>query len=349
MKEDLDINHFIKLLVESKNIVFGIIATAVLVSIIYSLTATNYYKAHAYILPPQTKYIQPLNVVDSDGDLLSQEVPLKPNDIYTSFIRNIQSRKFQREYFFDNAVKLFDEPNKDLSFENNFHKNLSFELSSKTTSRDIRSQSFLTISYIDTDPQRAASILNEYIDIVNRKTAEDFAEGVNQLISTTRNSLIAEIDGKRLLAKKITQDRIKRLEEAFSIAKKLNIVDRVADTTNSQNVVLSGDKNISSDTPLYLYGTKSLRAEIDVLTSRESFEAFIPGLRALEQKAEGLKNIGVNSFDIKSAQIDQPANPPTMRFTPKRKIIVLMGGIIGVFISFIYLLYLMIVRREDYK
>jgi chain length determinant protein (polysaccharide antigen chain regulator) len=349
MKEDLDINHFIELLIESKNIVLSIIASAIVFSIIYSLSATNYYKAYAYILPPQTKYVQPLNIVDSDGDLLSQETPIKPDDIYNSFIRNVQSRKFQREYFFDNAVKLFDELDKDLSFENNFHKNLSFELSSKTTSRDIRSQSFLTLTFIDTDPQRAASILNEYIDMVNQKTAEDFTEGVNQLIRTTRNSLIAEIDGKRLLAKRITQDRIKRLEEAFSIAKKLNIVDRVTDSTNSQNVVLSGDKNISSDTPLYLYGTKSLRAEIDVLTNRESFEAFIPGLRALEQKAEGLKNIVVNSFDVKSAQIDQPANPPTMRFTPKRKIIVLMGGIIGVFISFLYLLYLMIVRREQNK
>ena len=185
--------------------------------------------------------------------------------------------------------------------------------------------------------------------MVNQKTAEECTEGANQLIRTTRHSLIAESDGKRLLAKRITQDRIKRLEEAFSIAKKLNIVDSVTDSTNSQNVVLSGDKNISSDTPLYLYGTKSLRAEIDVLTNRESFEAFIPGLRALEQKAQGLKNIVVNSFDVKSAQIDQPANPPTMRVTPKRKIIVLMGGIIDVFISFLYLLYLMIVRREHNK
>ena len=349
MKEDIDINYFIKLFLEQKKIIFIIIAAAVTISVIYALTATNYYKAYAYILPPQTKYIQALNVVDSDGDLISQEKPLKPVDIYNSFIRNVQSRKFQREYFFDNAVKLFDEPDKDLSFENNFHKNLSFELSSKTTSRDIRSQSFLTITYIHTDPQRAASILNEYIDMVNRKTGEDFTEGVNQLIRTSRNSLIAEIDGKRLLAKKITQDRIKRLEEAFSIAKKLNIVDRVTDSTHSQNVILSGDKNISSDTPLYLYGTKSLRAEIDVLNSRETFEAFIPGLRALEQKAEGLKNIRVNSFDVKSAQIDQPANPPTIRFTPKRKIIVLMGAILGIFISFLYLLSLMIVRREENK
>ena len=346
MKENIDLNDFIKLLLEQKKVIFKIIITAIIISVIYALSATKYYKAYAYILPPQAKYIEPLNVVDVDGDLISQEpTPLNPNDIYTAFIRNVQSRKFQREYFFNNIANLFDEPDQDESFENNFHKNLNFELSAKTTSRDIRSQSFLTITYIHTDPLEAASILNGYIDMADKKTSKNFTDGINQSINNTRNSLITEIDGKRFLAKRITQDRIKRLEEAYVIAQKLGIQDRV-DMTNSQNIIISDDKNIMTESQLYLYGTKSLRAEIDVLARRDSFDAFIPNLRSLEQKAEGLKNISVNSSDVRSAEIDQAANPPLHRFTPKRKIIVLMGGMIGGLISFIYLLYLMVIRRE---
>ena len=102
MKEDIDLNYFIKLFLEKKKIIFTIIAAATTISIIYALTATKYYKSYAYILPPQTKYIQALNVVDVDGDLISQETsPLKPVDIYTAFVMNIQSRKYQREYFFN--------------------------------------------------------------------------------------------------------------------------------------------------------------------------------------------------------------------------------------------------------
>jgi len=346
MKENIDLNHFIKLLLEQKKVIFSIIIAAIIISVIYALSATKHYKAYAYILPPQTKYIQPLNVVDVDGDLISQKpVPLEPGDIYTAFIRNVQSRKFQREYFFNNVVNLFDEPDKDKSFENNFHKKLSFELSAKTTSRDIRSQSFLTITYIHTDRIEVASILNGYINMANKKTSKNFTDGINQSINNTRNSLITEIDGKKLLAKKITQDRIKKLEEAYVIAQKLGIQDRV-DMANSQSIILSDNKDIMSETMFYLYGTKALRAEIDVLTSRDSFDAFIPGLRYLEQKAEGLKNISVNSSNVRSAEIDQAANPPLQRFSPKRKVIVLMGTIVGGFISFLYLLYLMVIRRE---
>ena len=67
MKEDIDINYFIKLFLEQKKIIFIIVAAAVTISVIYALTATKYYKAYAYILPPQTKYVQALNVVDADG------------------------------------------------------------------------------------------------------------------------------------------------------------------------------------------------------------------------------------------------------------------------------------------
>ena len=346
MKENIDINYFIQLLLAEKKTILSIISAAILISVVYALTATKYYKAHIYILPPQVKYIQPLNVIDVDGDLISGRA-VEPSDIYKDFIMKVQSRKIQREYFFNHVIDLFDESDKEKSFENNFHRNLNFELSAQTTSRDIRSQSFLTVTYIHTNPQEAASILNSYISTVNKKTAKDLTEGVNKLIQNTRNSLIAEIDGRRLLAKKLTEDRIKRLEEAFTIAQNLGIKNRTLDVTNSQNVILSDGKNIQSDAPLYLYGTKSLRAEIDVLRTRNSFDAFIPGLRSLEQKAEGLKNIQVNEFDVRTAEIDQPAHPPAMRFAPKRKLIVLMGTIVGIFISFVYLLSLMIIRRED--
>lgn len=347
MQQDLDINYFIKTLVENIRTILAIIVLSVLLSIAYALTATKYYKAYIHILPPQDKYIQALNIVDANGDLIgNRTLPYIPTDIYTAFVRNVQSRKFQREYFFNEVSHLFDEADRDKSFEDNFHNALYYTLSAKTTSRDIRYQSFLTITYIHTNPQQAATILNKYIDMVDKKTSQQFTDGVNQLIDNAKVGLMAEIQARRLLAEQVTQDRIRRLEEAYTIADKLGIESRVNDIANSQNVILSQDNQVASDTPLYLYGTKSLRAEIDVLSNRESYDAFIPGLRELEQKAEGYKKISLSPNDVRAIQIDQPAYPPNVRFSPKRKVIVLMGGLLGGFTSFLYLLYLMIVRRS---
>ena len=167
---------------------------------------------------------------------------------------NIQSRKFQREYFFSNNINQFyNDSDLERSFEKNFHKNLSFELSAKTTSRDIRSQSFLTVSFISTDPNKAAEILNNYIEMANQKTTESIVDSVNKLILNTRSSIIAEIDGRRNLAKKITQDRIKRLEEAYLIANELGITERVSDINNSQNVILSDTKSVNAIATLFIW------------------------------------------------------------------------------------------------
>jgi len=349
MDKELDFNNFIENLLKNKNKLLFIMIASILSSIIYALSATEYYKAYAYILPPQPKHIQPLNVVDADGDLISQDsTAIKPVDVYNDFIMNIQSRNFQKEFFLKNNInKYYDEDDTDKSFENNFHKNLSFKLSAQTTSRDIRSQSFLTVTFINSDPQLAASIINDYINMANKKTSENLVDSVNQLIRNTRNSIIAEIEGRRNLAKKITQDRIKQLEEAFMIAKDLGIVEREQDKNNSQNVILSESKSVSSQTPLYLYGTRSITAEIEVLKKRHIFDPFIPGLRSLEQKAEGLKNISVKYSEVKSAQIDQPATTPKIRFTPKRKLIVLMGIMFGLIISFLYLISLSFINRRN--
>ena len=350
MTEELNITNFIENISKKRKPLIFIIATSIIISIIYSLVATEYYKAHAYVLPPESRYIQPLNVVDVDGDLISKDgEAIKPADVYNNFIMNIQSRKLQREFFFSNNIhKNYSESDLEKSFEKNFYKNLSFELSAKTISRDIRSQSFLTVSFVSEDPELAAEILNNYIKMANKKTTESIVDSVNKLILNTRASIIAEIDGRRNLAKKITQDRIKRLEEAYMIASQLNISERVSDTNNSQNVILSDDtKNLSTQSPLYLYGTKSLRAEIDILKKRNSFDPFIPGLRSLEQKAEGLNNLSVNISDVNSAQIDQPATTPKIRFAPKRKLIVLMGTFLGLLICFIYLISLSFIQRTN--
>ena len=347
MTQEINIDSFLQNISKKRKTLLLIMIASIAVSVIYSFTATEYYKVSAYVLPPESRHIQPLNVVDVDGDLISKDgEAIKPVDVYNNFIMNIQSRKLQREYFFSNSINQFyDDSDLERSFEKNFHKNLLFELSAKTTSRDIRSQSFLTISFISTDPNRAADILNNYIKMANKKTTESIVDSVNKLILNTRSSIIAEIDGRRNLARKVTQDRIKRLEEAYLIADQLGITERQSDVNNSQNVILSDTKSLSTQSPLYLFGTKSLMAEIDILKQRKSFDPFIPGLRSLEQKAEGLNNLSVNISDVNSAQIDQSATKPKSRFAPKRKLIVLIGTFLGLLICFLYLISESFIRR----
>ena len=346
MSEEINLSSIFDRIIQKKSILIGIIAASFILSVIYAFHKEETYKAQAYLIPPESRYTQPLNVFLDDGYRLSRE-EITPSTVYRVFMLNLQSRKYQRKYFFDNNLhQYFDENDLEKSFTNNFYKNLSFVLESKITSRDFREQQFLTVSFIHTNPKQAASWLNDYIKMVSNSTSKDFVDGINILIKNTKKTFESEIISKKNLERKITKDRIVQLEEALIIARELGINDREPGISNQQSVILSEDESIHSKNPIYLYGTKALNAEIKALQKRKNTDSFISGLRQLEQKAKSLETITVEVSDVRSAQLDQAATVPQVRHAPKRKLIVFLGTFLGGFIAFVYLISSFIFSRQ---
>ncbi len=346
MNEEINLSSIFDRIIQKRSILLGIIAASFILSIIYAFNKEETYKAQAYLIPPESRFTQPLNVFLDDGYRLSRE-EITPSTIYRVFMLNIQSRKYQRKYFFDNNLyQYFDEEDLDKSFTDNFYKNLNFILESKITSRDFREQQFLTVSFIHTDAEQAALWLNDYIKMVSDITSKDFVDGINILIKNTKKTFESEIISKKNLERKITKDRIVQLEEALIIAKELGIHDREPGISNQQSVILSEDESMHSKNPIYLYGTKALSAEIRALQNRKNTDSFISGLRQLEQKVKSLETITVNVNDVKSSQLDQAASTPQIRHAPKRKLIVFLGTFMGGFAAFIYLILSFIFVRQ---
>ena len=346
MNDEINITSIINKIIDNKKAMIFIVLGSMLISVIIALSQTETFKASAHLIPPENKYTQSLNVFLDDGYRLSRE-EISPTIVYRTFVLNLQSRKYQRKYFFDNKLyDYFDENNHDKSFEKNFHDQMSFKIESKIVSRDYREEQFLTVSFIHTDPQQAATWLNDYIDMVNEITSQDYVDGINILISNTRNTISSEISGKKNLSEQVTEDRIVQLEEALQIALDLGITDRSNNLSNQQNVILGDDESLQSKNPLYLYGSEALSAEINALKKRTNKDSFIRGLRQLEQKAKSLDSIKVHVKDVNTAQLDQKAIAPQNRYAPKRKIIVLLGLIFGSFIAFLYIVFSFFITRK---
>ena len=347
--EDHSINNFFDIVIEKKKIIASIILISLFISLFYALTATPLYKTSIYIIPPQEKDINALNIKEKDGPaFLTTDGQIKSQDVYNMFMVNAQSRKYQRDYFFKNNLsKQFTNENPEDAFEE-FHKGLSFILDSKVLSRDVREEKFLTVSFIHTDSAQAAMILNSYIDTVIKKTSNELVNGANKLISNKRDSIQGEVDAKIKLARRITQDKIVQLEEALKIAERLNIVEMQINATNQQSVIMTDD-NLLNNNPLYLYGSKALKVEIETLSERISEDSFVPGLRSLQQQVDALDLIKVNPNAVKAAQVDQKALPTSVRHSPKRKLIVFLGLIFGIFLSLVYIFFISIFHQKDRK
>tara|TARA_B100000427_G_scaffold159773_1_gene132793 strand:- start:122 stop:1171 length:1050 start_codon:yes stop_codon:yes gene_type:complete len=349
MNTELDLKNFIQACIDKRKTILGIVASFFIFSIIYSLLLTENYKTYAYIIPPLEKDVQALKLSSSVlGQLDSAANPWTQKRVYDTYVRNIQSRKLQREYFFNNKLyKYFDNTNIEDSFEKNFHQQLFFKIESKTASKELREQYFLSISFIHTDPQLAAKWLNEYIKMVNEQTSSDLVDAVNRTLFNTKNMLEGKIIAKRKLAKKLTLDRIEQLNEALVLAKELGINEKQDYTSNLQSVIVGEESTAVTQAPLYFLGTKILQAEIQSLQNRESEDPFIPGLRILEEHIGTLEHSKLVYGDVKAAEIDQPATAPTVRNSPKRKLIVFVITFLGFLLSFLYILITNFFRTKE--
>ncbi len=337
-------NIFASIRDEIKPIII-IILVNIIIATAYALNATEVYTAKAYVLPPENKYIQALNLSASEVGNTKQDYTVR--EVYPLVINNLQSRKYQRKFFFDNNInELFLNDNIEESFEKNFHDQIGLNLQSKVSQIRNRSQDFLTVTFNSDEPEKAATILNDYIDMVLTDTAGELARSVNTTITKRINSYEASIDAKKNLAKNIKLDNIARLKEALSIATELNINEIQITSDNTTVVNMDDERTIDKNNKLYLYGTNALKAEIISLESRLSEDPFTIGLRTLEQKIEILKNIKIDKNSIKPATIDQRAIPPSVRSEPKRKLIVMLGTAFGVLLAFLYLVTKLFIFRK---
>ena len=103
-----------------------IILVNIIIAVIFALNSPEVYTAKAYVLPPENKYIQELNLTDDEGGKYRDYTV---REVYPLVINNLQSRKYQRKFFFDNNInELFLNDNIEESFEKNFHDQIGLTL-----------------------------------------------------------------------------------------------------------------------------------------------------------------------------------------------------------------------------
>lgn len=212
------------------------------------------------------------------------------------------------------------------------------------------------------------------LDEIQRLSEED---------AIKRNSIENQIQAFKNKYIKDKKDTEIKLTEARDVAKKLGMVESTAVTAENDSKNLPELMINLDNMPLYTRGVNALAAEINAINIRKDDDAFMSGLRTLEHDLEllnenpriiALKNREsddpfiselrgiqeeinrlqflddriMNDTSIKAAVIDQYANVPDSRISPKRKLIVIIGFLIGLTISvFISLLRAIFVKLRN--
>lgn len=209
--------------------------------------------------------------------------------------------------------------------------------------------------YVD---EYANRFVRDYIRIYFKNHISEIKQHYNYYLEDIESEILNAMENYT----KLTRDRLAFLNEQAVIARHLNVATNTLDTQTfiTDTGVVA---NLQTEMPYYMRGYEMIEKEIELIENRSEPEAFMPGLMSLENKkrriTQSIKNLKRNETVFAKTPIVELDNfyaanldIRTTTFIKQNKvqslstkliISVLIGGILGIFFSLIW------VNRRKFK
>lgn len=358
VERDIDLKQVFIAMKKGWRLYCSIAMFFILLSIALALFLPKKYLAESILLPPEESSVNSLVIpeyfksVPVDSTQSENDTRVTGRKLYLLFLNNLQSYEYRNSFFErKNLYDMLDlqgvpdgdkliEANK--QFENNI--NITYKVSRVD---DIK---YIKVELMGKDPQLSTILLNSYIEFVDRKT-------INSVIDASKSKTVVEIttvqdaiSSLRLIAEKTRADSIYKISEDLKIAEQLKIIEPSSFlfSTYSQKVnSITGNINTINESPGYLKGVNILQAELTTLKKRQNNDPFIPGLQKLLEREGYLKKILNMTFEnVHAVRIDKTASPALCREKPSTLLIIAVGIVFGLLISFLSVLLNILYRKN---
>lgn len=317
-EDEIGLLDFWRVLVRQRKMICAITGLSVLGAVVYILLTTPVYEAQAVVKPPESKYVEALNISG-----VSQTTSA---DIFAVFTGNLKSGSLRQQFV--------DENPQFSSLRNN-------EPKIKEGTKNEAGSVFLSLQGYDS--RLVADWVNGFILFAEKKTLDDFYDGIEIKITSQKKAVQDSLQIGRNVAGQRRLDRIALLEDQIAIARASKIFDR---QLTGYSVVESQRSGMTLDFlqgPMYMRGVKELTAEKEALEKRKNDEPFIVGFRDkqenLAQLDAGLKQLLAGKALTHAVKIDRQAIHAQNPVKPKRSLVlslgVIIGGVFGVVGSFL--------------
>ncbi len=307
-------------LVKRWRLIFSVIVVSVVIAVALALWLPRTYQAEIHLLPPLEKDVQGMQGMQG----------MKPEDVFIQVQGNLKSKAALKVFF--EAEKLIDilapERNAKLNeqsvlnaFQESFHFNA-----------DKKDKRLFSVTLDWSDQEQVADLLNRYIEMIAAQTKKEILSKAKGDLLQNKITVEQAIASKRAMAAQRRSDEIARLSEALLIAQTLNITNSESSSL-LKNVDFSQSQE-SNPIALFSQGSNALQAQISALKSRKTDDPYIKGIRELQEQLMMLNNkLLVFNDDFKVVRIDQQAFRPDSPIKPKKRLIVALGGVLGLMLG----------------
>jgi chain length determinant protein (polysaccharide antigen chain regulator) len=317
-EDEINLLDLWRVLVRQWKVICAITGLSVLGAVAYVLLATPVYEAQAVVRPPESKYVEALNIPG-----ISQ---ISSADIFAKFTGNLKSSSLRQQFVEENPQ--FS------SLRNN-------EPQIKEGAKNEAGSVFLSLQ--GNEAKLVADWMNGFILLSEKRTIDDFFDTIEVKIANQKKEIEKQLQIGRDFASQRRLDRIALLVNQIVIARASKIFDR---QIYGYSVAKESQKfGVTVDTlqgPMYMRGVKELTAEKEELERRKDDEPFIAGFRdkqeSLAQLDAGLKQLQAARTMAHAVTVDQPAieakrpvKPSGMRVLA---LSIVLGVITGIFTAF---------------
>ncbi len=289
------------------------------------------YRAEVLLLTPQQSDVAHFNIPDlfatSEQELYIYSTTTE--DLYAAMLRNLRSNSLRHQFFSER--NLYDQLKETEgagkgeygTFQKKFNELLLVKDGGARNREDLE---YVSVILDGSRAELIAQWINDFVDFIDTYTVREVINTINTKIRVKKRGLKERMASLRLTARQQRENDLDRLEAALDIARKVGLDTAVVSKDSANNPQSDNNALVQE----YGKGVLILEAEIEALKNRKSDDPYISGLYEVKEQFIFLKNIKPQMDNMHAARIDQPARRVDIPVKPRMKLMVFMGGVVGV-------------------
>lgn len=313
--DEIDLFELCITLWQNKWTIIGITSVCTIIALIIAfLVIKPSYQSETVITPPFTYQIDALNDgvlnVPANQDKETRLPTLAAVDaeqVYSAMINSLYSTNLQREFFKNNYIPKQTD-NIEITQTNfaSFQKKILIKQTNKE-------QNYYSISFTTEDPHESYELMTEFLNLANLTAKDIILKNRKAEIQSLSNNIQNAITGLKSELTSTYNNELASLQNAYEIAEKLQL-------TKPKELI----------TEAYMQGTEVLASRISFLTQQKSNFSHNAQYNELTANLNMYQNITLPTAEqFNTHNVDATAFIPEKPIKPNKKLIVIIGFLLG--------------------
>ncbi|MFK0312816.1 Wzz/FepE/Etk N-terminal domain-containing protein [Pseudomonas sp. NPDC090233] len=323
--DEVNLVELVRQFWKERFLILAVTLLFLLLAVAYLFIKAPLYEAKATVREPSQGDIATLNIGRGEKSGLKL---LDVKDVYSVYLRNLQSEAVRREFFDDVYVPDMRAAGYEVGGDEAYSR---FSSGLRIDTSDANQSARATVAILANQPKTAVYWVQLYSNLAASQATRQLLSDLRSDAKTKADNLEQQIEIDRESARKQREDKLIQLREALRIARSIGL-EKPPFISANLSAELSSE---ISGGLTYMRGSKALEAEIGILEARVSDDPYIQGLRQKQADVAFYRKLGFDSSGVEVYQLDGDVMLPDRPTKPRVALTIVAAGLLGLLIGLV--------------